>query len=61
VGFQPTISSGGKWWVKNPPYTCRILLKATGPPFDSVLTSRTYDTRELEATIGRHLSPPPRS
>ena len=32
-------------------------LDAAGLPLLSVLTSRTYDTRELEAAVGPYLSP----
>ena len=33
------------------------VLQAAGLPMIHVLTSRTYDTRELEAAIGPHLQP----
>jgi len=33
------------------------VLEAAGLPMIRVLTSRTYDTRELEAAIGPHLQP----
>ena len=33
----------------------RTILEAAGLPIYGILTSRTYDTRELEATIGKHL------
>ena len=33
------------------------ILEAAGLPMIRVLTSRNYDTRELEAAIGRHLRP----